>query len=138
MDRVTIYFRGGLGAISRVECRTAEVRVRGWAQYPAAVECRFVPKGARKERGFVQSYRPSLLVLDGWGHPEPDGMFDESQAEVRQTRAGTVTSVMARYSACSDGWQRDFDAMVADYLERSGARVLADFRGHDPMREAVA
>lgn len=123
--KVTMYFQGMLG-VSKVEATTCAVEVKPYAQYTRSVHVEFVPRGKRKARSFVQSYKPSLLVLEGWNHPDPDSMFLPAEDH------GDVMVAHGRYSACDPRWQGDFDTKIAAYLERSSAKVVHDFRGHDP------
>lgn len=127
--KVTMYFRSEFGmGVSRVEANLHEVSVRPFAQYERGVYVHFTPKHKRHERSLVQAYAPSLVVLEGWGHPEPDGMFlppeSSDNAEVVVSRG--------RYSACDPRWQSDFDLKLAAHVESTRAKVLYDFRGHEP------
>ena len=124
--KVTIYFKSEfLGNVVKVEAKQIEIKVRSYAQYSQAVEFRYRKPRQRRDRGAVQTYQPSLLVLDGWNHPEPGESFrtiaKSADAELQQ----------ARYSSCDPRWESDFDALIAEHIEQTGARVLADFRGHN-------
>lgn len=121
----TIYFQGGYGMV-KMEVSKLSVELKPYAQYDKAVHVEFVPRGKRKARGFVQSYRPSLLVLEGWGHPDPDSAF------LPPTDQGDgVATLVGRYSSCDPRWQGDFDAKMKAYLETTSSKVLHDFRVHD-------
>jgi hypothetical protein len=122
--KATLYTRNGFGAITRIEVKQASIEIRQYAQYNHAVECRFRKPRQRVDRGFVQTFQPDLLVLDGWGHPAPGAAF-ESVSE-----SADCSVSRARYSACDPRWARDFNAQIDAYLARSGARVVADYRGH--------
>jgi len=123
--RVTLYFRSMLG-VCKVEAKQVEITVRPYAQYQRAVEFRYRKPRQRIDRGAVQTYQPSLLVLDGWSHPEPGARFEPVSSD------GDITVSRALYSACDPRWQTDFDAMIAAHIEATGARVLADYRNHNP------
>lgn len=125
--RVTLYFRGGFG-MAKVEATSLSVVVKPHAQYAAGVYVEYVPKRARKARCFVQAYRPSLVVLAGWGHPDPDSPFLPPE----KTDDPDVTLAVGRYSSCDPRWESDFDAKLSAYLAKTGVTVLHDFRGHDP------
>lgn len=126
--KVTVYTRSPMGIV-KTEGKNLEIKVRPYAQYKAAVEVRFIPKGKRKVQGFVQTYEPSVLVLEGWDHPEPDGMIDPASVRVE----GGVRTSMSRYLSCDPRWESDFRAMITPYIEKIGdAKVLADFKGHNP------
>lgn len=125
LNRGTLYVRSEfLGNYVAIEAKDIEVAFRPYAQYASAIEVRFTPKGARKPRGFIQDYSPSLVVLDGWGHFSPASAYD-----------GTSTS---RHLCHSEGWSKDFAGELAAYLERSGAKIAADFRGHNPHSKYAA
>lgn len=129
--KVTMYFRSEFGmGVKRVEATLHEVSVRQYAQYERGVYARFTPKRMRKERHLVQAYGPSLVILEGWGHPEPDGMF--LPAVPSSTNPEDVMVSRGRYSACDPRWQSDFDAKLAAHVESTKAKVLFDFRGHEP------
>jgi hypothetical protein len=126
--KVTMYFNSSLGlGITKIEATRCEIEIKPYAQYAAGVFVEFVPKGKRKAREFVQAYSPSLVVLDGWGHPDP-----ESPWESEVDRGNGVAVSVGRYSACDPRWQGDFDAKLSAYLEASSATMLHDFRGHQP------
>lgn len=125
-EKATLYIRGGLGNVVKVECRRVEITRRAYAQYSSAIEYRFVPKGARRERGAVETYRSSLLVLEGHGHPDPDGIWDESS---RKDEGSGVSSVRARYSGHDPRWESDFGAMIDAHIQETGAKVVWDTRG---------
>lgn len=128
MDKVTVYVRSEFGmGVNRIEATRLSVEVRPYAQYPAGIKVTLLPKRMRKQRGFTQAYGPSLVVLEGWGHPEPDGMWDPASEKTE----GDVTTSRARYSACDPRWQSDFDMKIDAYIA-SGATVLYDFRKHNP------
>lgn len=126
--RATLYVRGEfLGNIHRVEARNVRIRIVKYAQYAAAVEVTFVPKGARRERVITQAYGPSLVVLDGWGHFEPGAAF----VQVGEADADGTTVSRSRHSSCSEGWAKDFAGELDAYLASTGIEVAADYRGHD-------
>lgn len=126
--KVTIYSKGEMfGTITAVEARTASIERRAYAQYQNAIEVKFVKKGARKTRGFVLTYRPHLLVLKGHGHPKPAGLFDGGVSNTSQD--GQVTTHAAKHRAFDGGYGQDFDAMIAQHIETTGAEVLFDARG---------
>lgn len=125
--KCTLYFAGLMG-VAKMEAREASTEVRPFAQYARGVFCKFKRARERNPRGFVQSFQPSLLILEGWGHPAPDGIFPE---ETTRTEGG-VTTQRGRYSACDPRWRSDFNGQIDAYIAQTGTKVLADFRGHDP------
>ncbi len=129
--KVTLYFRGGMG-YAKIEARAFASGLIPYAQYSSAVEFAFLGKGQRLARGAVQTFQPSLLVLEGWGHPEPGAVYGAEEV----TASGAIVR-RGRFSACSPGWTTEFDAMIAAHIA-TGAKVVADYRGHDPHAPAVA
>jgi hypothetical protein len=126
----TLYFQGDLGmAYRKLEARDVELFVRPYAQYSAAVRVRFIPKGARHPREMWLTYGPKLVILAGHGHPEPNGMWTAPESS-----STGVTTQMSRHAAFSDEWEKEARDMLAAYVARSGARVLADFHGYDAHR----
>lgn len=119
---VTMYVRSEfLGRMVKIECRACEIQIAPFAQYRKAVRARFLPKGKRAWRVLDETFRPTLLVLEGHGHPDPD----EGWSKV------TDTVSRARYSSCDPRWQSDFSTMIDAYIAESGTKVVADYRGHD-------
>lgn len=120
--KYTLYYTGMFG-VRKMEATVCEVEVKPYAQYNDAVHVKYVEKGKRKVQGFVQGYKPSLLVLEGWGHPDPASMFNDPTLS-----PSGVVSRMSSYASCDPRWQSDFDAQMGKYLEKTGAKVLHDFR----------
>jgi len=112
-----------LGNIRKIEVSEVEVLRKSWAQYPSAVQCRYKQPRQRKWRGYTEGYRPYLVVLEGWGHPDPDSPW------VTVSESSDVTVQKSRHSACSGEWGIDFDQKLAAYLEANpGVKVLGDYR----------
>lgn len=131
-DKATIYFQGGYGMV-KIEARTVEFVERAFAQYSAAYEIKWIPKGARRPRGVVVSDHPSYLIIEGWGHPDVDDAF----GPVVETGPG-VGVAMGRYASCDTRWLSDFDKKIDPYILRTGAKVVLDIRGHNPHRTRAA
>jgi hypothetical protein len=113
-----------LGAFGykRLEAREFVIELVKYAQYPSAVQCRFKRARERHWREFVSDRDPSLIVLAGWGHPEPASPFGLG-AGAAQTR----------YLSCDPMWCTEFASLLTRYLaEHPSVTVLADYRGHHP------
>lgn len=142
----TIYFSGEmLGTYHRIQVRAFYVETGvQYAQYPNAVALFFIAKSQRTVKAMIQTYRPSLLILDGWGHPKPDDMWGPEEVH---TATGLVTK-RSKYSAFDEGWKKDFDTMIGAHITAMTAArksaglpeavILHDFRGHDSMAAAPA
>lgn len=122
---VTLYTRGDgslafHGNVHKIECRSLTIRVGPYAQYTNAVTVEFTPKGKRRARTMTQT-RADILVLDGFGHPDPDSATVPTVAHTPG-----VTVERGRYRSCDPRWQGDFDAKIAPYADR----IVADYRNH--------
>lgn len=132
-QKVTIYFRGEMFSnYHKIEATAHAVRLVKYAQYSSAVEFTFIPKGARKARGTVQTYQPSLLILEGWNHPDPATMFSDPESR------GDVTVQRSRHASCAPEWDSEFNTLIESHITATGAKVVADFRGHDPYSQIPA
>lgn len=128
-QRVTVYLMNSLmGNIQKVEARLVDHGRKPFAQYTDAVYVHFIPKGKRKVRGYTEGYKPYVLILDGWGHPDPDSMFGEVD------NSGPVPVATGRYRAFDAGWTRDFEAKIDPYIARDDVTVVADYRETPPVR----
>ncbi len=127
--KVTIYFRSEMfGNYLKIEARSYFTEIKPYAQYPSAVKFSWVPKGARSARAFIQTYRPSLLILDGHGHPDPAPMFGEEKDE------GGVSARRSQHLSFSEEWDTEFNEMIRAHVVATKAKVLADFRDHNSHR----
>jgi hypothetical protein len=121
--KATLYYRGGFGATIRQEVREVRVSRRPWAQYESAVICESLAPRKRKWNNTVHSYQPYLVVLEGWGHPDPASPWTNTQV------GNGVITQQGRYSYCDERWDTDFDAELARYLEANPqVKVLGDYR----------
>lgn len=121
----TLYFKGGYG-ISKTEAREILIETGPYAQYNSAVFVTFIPKGGRTPRSFVQTFRPDLVVLPGWGHFSPDDSMLPAED------AGNGVSISkGRYTSCDPRWASDFGGKLSAYLSAKGVGTLADMRQHD-------
>lgn len=126
--KVTIYVKGEfMGNFHKVEATAYLVELVPYAQYADAVRFVFKGKGKRLLRAAVQTFRPSLVVLEGWGHIDPPGMWGGKAVE-----SAGVTLVQSTYTSCDEGWNHDFNKLLTDYVAKSGAKILHDFRNHTP------
>lgn len=129
--KATLYFKDDLcvGKIRRVVVKAWRVTVAPMAQHDAAVFVDFTPKGCRRERSIVETFNPSVLIVEGEG-PEPASGWDES---TRVERADGVVTQRSRYRSQDPRWRSDFDALIA---ATPGVRVIVDYRSGGPFRRA--
>lgn len=140
--KCTVYVRSEFGmGVKKIEAKVASVEVRPHAQYERGLYLELLPKGKRKMRCLTQAYGPSLLVLEGWDHPEPEGMFNPEAVAAglaAVAEGADAFGVQARYSACDPAWQADFDEMIDAYLATKPGVRRADFRKHSPGSRGCA
>lgn len=105
-EKATIYTTGEFfGNIQKIEVRRGSVEVKPYAQHTDAVHVKFVPKGGRRLRGFVKSYKPFVMIVKGHGHPEPAELFGKTISE-----GDGVTVKQGTYAAFDERWVEDFKA----------------------------
>jgi len=121
-ENCTLYWQGGFGYGS-AKVKWVKIRIGQYAQYPAAVHIEYLEKGKRKPRGFVQTYKPSLVIAEGHDNPEPPSFLGDYKAE-----GDGVMVAQSRHSSCSSGWKDDFETETLPQLN-----VLASFSGHNSM-----
>jgi hypothetical protein len=121
-QNATFYFMpaqpmpGWVGNAQRVEVKSFRAgRVSSPRDKSAKIYVEFVPRGARKPRAGVQKSSPSLVILEGWQHPDvPYGWHSD----------GT-----AKWYMFAPEWRSEMDAFLAAYLrEHPTIHVLVDFR----------
>lgn len=124
---VTIYSRSRmLGGYRKTEARSVKAWIAPYAQHARAVHCEHVPKGARLTRHDVESFRPSILILAGHGHPDPADVFGDKRS------ADGATVSKSRFRSQDPAWSTEFDAMIDAYLAaHPEVKVVADFRRAD-------
>ena len=114
--KVTIYRQREMGmGYNRIEATSFFHQLIPYAQYPQAHQVIFTPKGARKPREYMDTYRPTTIVIEGWGHPEPEGIM-----------AGAVGG-HSRLSM-DPTWNKNFNRMIDSYIKEKKAKVIIDVR----------
>lgn len=123
-ENCTFYTTGEfMGNVLRRDCRSLEIDIVPYAQYPAAIQLTFVKKGCRTKLRTVICYHPYLVVVPTDRAIEPDDMM------VPLDKPGfELLTQQSRYSSFDDGWRTDFDAK----LVAAGVPILADYRRHNP------
>ena len=101
-EKVTIYTTDEfLGGITKIEARLVDCGYRKYAQYDNAPYVEYIPKGKRKARYIVRGYKPTLVVIKGWGHADPASPWDT------RVEGGLVVQ-HARYLAHDPAWVEEF------------------------------
>lgn len=132
--RVTMYV-GGLFGYEKIEAEWVHVTRHPFAQYVDAVFVEYLPRRKRKRRLMRITYRPKLVVLLGWDHPdlqqawestdEPDlvkGAVDLSHLK--------FTGMRTKYVSADPRYEQDFEGALDAYLDGIPlAQLLLDLRG---------
>lgn len=125
-ERATFYYmptqleRGWAGNAQRMEVRSFRAgRVISARDKSARLYVEFVLRGRRKQDACVQRSTATLVILDGWDHPDvPDGRFP-GRANVRSTR----------HEIFAPEWRNEMDTFLSEYLRRNqSVVVIADYR----------
>lgn len=97
--KVTIYSKSPLGSISKVEGVLTGVDYNG-----VGGQVSFLPKGGRRERGLMTYYSPFILVVEGWGKPDPDSGYLPAEPSTNPN----VSVSRGRYRSQDPRWISDF------------------------------
>lgn len=118
--KATLVYQGEFGFSHTVlHVRNLEVHIAPYAQYTQAVEATFTPKGKQKARRMFQHSHPTLVVLDGW-----------VDVQVPETFTARGEHEISRASSFAGSWETEAAAAI-DVAVAGGARILADYRGHN-------
>jgi hypothetical protein len=130
--KCTMYTRTAFG-YTRKEVTVLTINIKPYAQYPSAVHVMYKEPRQRSLRGFVQTYQPNLVVLDGWGHPDPSSAFTEEEVD-----SDGVTRSLSRHRSFSEEYCKEFSSFLNAYKEKTKVNVLADFRFHNSYEKVVS
>ncbi len=124
--KVTIYKKSEIGmGHNAIEASAYYAQVRPYAQHQRAFQFVFIPKASRNMREFYETRYPSLLVLEGWGHPKADELVKLWNT----VSEGPHVSVMkGRHMSFSSEWQNEFDQAIEAYAKTKKVKVLIDLR----------
>lgn len=127
--KVTVYRKSELmGNIVKREMKLVEHGLMEYAQYKSAPFVCGVIKRKRSASRFVETFRPYMIIVEGWGNIEPNGLY--SKGKVLSSGEG-VTVTQGQYSSFDDGWGNDFDATIDKLIESGEVEVIADYRNFD-------
>lgn len=117
--KATIIYKGGMGNVLVKHVYLLAHGRKKYAQYASAPFVHYVEKGKRKPQGFVQTYRPYLVILDGWQNLESQSMW--GKVETNPVTGTTISQ--GKYSSFDERWTQDFEAatkltgIIADYRD---------------------
>jgi hypothetical protein len=133
IQRGTIYRSAGGSPYERSEARDIIIQLGRHAQFAAAVIITFTRKGTRR-RFEMTHFGGKLVILEGWGHPPPPGIWDKGANVnlITERRSGiTVTANASSIRPGDSSWDAEFNAFLEHYLAHSGVKIVADYREHD-------
>jgi hypothetical protein len=112
--------QGWAGNGQRLEVKSFRSgRVSSARDKSAKVFVEYVPRGARKTRAAVERSNPSLVILEGWTHPNPPSGWVSNGGGMFK----------AKWPLFAPEWQTEMEVFLSDYRrEHPNVRVLADFR----------
>jgi len=128
-EKATLYL-GVLWGYDRIEACDVTWRFEKYAQYPNAARVEYTIRGKRKQQTAMITTVP-LVILDGWGHPDPPPKYTPLERI-----SGHALAQTTRRLACDPEWENEFNAFLYGYLAGLKTKVLMDFRKHDPKKSA--
>jgi hypothetical protein len=128
--QVTIYSPSDhFGNIVRTEGLLLDHGRRPYAQYESCPFVLYVPRGKRTALLKRQAEQePYLLIVAGWGRPQPPGMFGPDKESNGALVARSV------YRSFDPRWRSDFDRLIAPLAEH----FVADYRTASQRMERFA
>ena len=125
-EKATLYL-ADLWGYDRIEAFDVSWSFEKYVKFQKATRVEYTIRGKRKRKTAMIT-TVSLVILDGWGHPEPPPRYSPPERMSAQ-----VTVLTTRRSSCDPEWQNEFDAFLRGYLEGSKTRVLLDLRKYDQI-----
>jgi hypothetical protein len=120
--RVTIYSRGLVW--TREQATWVRVYRAPYAQYADAFHIEFKPRRKRLIRQFVQGNKPSVIIVEGWDHPD-------TRPRILQFTDEPTLAPSANSVTIGGPPDTDMDRIVDRYIRSlPEADVLLDLRGH--------
>jgi hypothetical protein len=121
MKKATLYTTSDfMGEIIKREVNLNEIKIRDFAPYKAIPCIVYTPKKCRKQYQNLLIYKPYALIIEGWGHPEPDDLFISISEE------GGVKASKSKYACFDERFKTDFDLKIKDLLQN--CNVILDCR----------
>ncbi len=119
----TMYALCGFGSVVKYEGTLLELGYQDYAQHKHVPFIKYIPKGKRKPIGYIKGYKPFMIVLKGYNHPEPNSMFDKA---IKQPN-GLITS-KSTYHSFDERYVTDFNNGFNEYLTLNKDLILIDVR----------
>jgi hypothetical protein len=74
---------------------------------------------------------PEVVVLLGWGHPDPPGNYAVNVTAPVSGAVSFVSDQGTRHAGCSPEWREEFDRFLAAYLAESRNELWIDLREYE-------
>jgi len=127
--RVTFYVRGGIG-YTRKEAQWVRVYRRPHAQYADAIFVDFLARGKRRPRRIVLTYKPSIVILLGWDHPELQELLVAHDGPPFRQPNSSATAFTTKYTIPDPRYDQEFESALDAYLTSLPLiQLLLDLRG---------
>ena len=126
IPRGTIYELDPFLGYRRMEGRNISHGTHRVREFLDAIYVDFIPRGKRKPASVGATSSPSIVVLEGWDHPELGAAWDTE--EVVKDGLRYVAS-RPRYPFSAPEWEEKFSSDLARYVAATGARIVVDYRG---------
>ncbi len=117
-----------LWGYDRIEVSDVSWGFEKYAQFLNAARVQYTKRGKRKRQTAMVTTIP-MVILNGWGHPDPPPKYGPPQKISEHASSQTT-----RRPGGDPEWANEFNAFLYGYLAGSKATVLIDFRKHDPMK----
>ena len=126
LQKVTVYYQSPEwgGPVKKLEGKIVEHGTKKYAQYNDSPYVVLFPK--RKKRARILNIfgsDPYLLILKGWGQPEPPSPW-----ETERDAGNGVTVQKMRHAMVCGPWCEEMNAFINPILESLPSEVLADYR----------
>ncbi|MFD8130078.1 TIR domain-containing protein [Streptomyces mirabilis] len=125
--RVTLYV-GGLFGYQKIEAEWVHVDRRPYAQYVDAIFVEFRKRRRRRASQMVLTWRPDMVILLGWDHPDLQERFVREQNFGPGLSGATITKT--KYASGDKRFGEEFESALEAYLTGIPlAQMLLDLRG---------
>ena len=124
-QEVTIFTSSAFG-ITKIHAKLIDFGTKKYAQYDNAPFVHYIPKGKRKQVGFVQGYNPYILIVKGHSSINPADPFGETK--VSHYESGSVASKMTRFASFDERYNSEFDDYMEVALKNDPQSILMDYR----------
>jgi hypothetical protein len=117
---ITIYQTAGFMGVQKYEGKLVDFGTKKYAQYDNAPFISYIPKGKRKAIGFIKTYQPYIVVIEGHNHLDT---LDAFKAPV--ITPGLIVK-QSKYLSFDERYKTDFDGLLTEYIKDK--KIIMDVR----------